>query len=161
MNTSTISLDDSFDHEVNLQPASNFYSTTKFINYLNSKFKDNNFTKAICYFEGKDTFKNRFNKCCCKPLFITLESKNKKDYKHIKFSKIEELFGDSIIISFNCKFAKEDRMFVLVIEFKQKVYLDTPYNTAYVLNVSNEHNIKFIRDQFKIEYDESNLLDED
>ena len=79
---------------------SNFYSPSKFINFLNDKYVNNKFIRAVCYFEGDDSFKNRFNKTCVKPLFITLESENKKNNIYLNYDKINKLFGDSIILTF-------------------------------------------------------------
>ena len=143
----------------------NFYSPNKFINFLNDKYVDNKFIRAVCYFEGGDSFKNRFNKTCVKPLFITLESANKKNNIYLNYNNINNLFGDSIILTFHNKFELNNKtlsykMYLLIIEFEQKTYLDLNYYPLHVVECGNEHNIQQIRNQFKVEYDTSNLRDD-
>lgn len=141
----------------NQDTISNFYSTTKFVNFIKDTYPNNEFTKAVLYFEGVQVFKNKFDKYCCKPLFITLESANKKGNVYLNVNKITSLFGDSIIVSFNGKFDNKDHMYVLVIEFESKAFMDSTYYPSHVLLCKNEHNIKCIRDQFKINYDDGNV----
>lgn len=138
----------------------NFYSPTKLVSFINDTYKNNKFVKAVIYFEGEKVFKNKFDKYCCKPLFITLESNNKKNNVFINYNKIIKLFGDSIIVSFNCKFDSKDKLYVLIIELTMQTYMDTPYYPCHVLECVNKHNIKCIRDQFKIEFDDSDIKDD-
>ena len=72
----------------------NFYSPTKFINFLKDQYENYKLIRAVCYFEGDDSFKNRFNKLCVKPLFITLESTSKNNNIYLNYNKINNLFGD-------------------------------------------------------------------
>ena len=51
-------------------------------------------------------------------------------------------------------------MYLLVIEFEQKTYLDTQYYPSHVVECENQHNIDHIRDQFKVEFDNSDLRDD-
>lgn len=141
----------------NQDTINNFYSTTKFFNFIKDTYPNNKFTKAVLYFEGEHVFKNKFDKYCCKPLFITLESSNKKNNVFINYNKIIKMFGDSIIVSFNGKFESKDNLYVLVIDFAMQTYMDTPYYPCHVLECVNKHNIKCIRDQFKIEFDDSDI----
>ena len=144
---------------------SNFYSPFKFINFLKDKYVNYKFIRAVCYFEGDDSFKNRFNKLCAKPLFITLETANKNNNIYLNYKKINNLFGDSIILTFHNKFelnnkTLSNKMYLLIIEFEQKTYLDLNYYPLHVVECGNEHNIQQIRNQFKVEYDNSNLRDD-
>ena len=143
----------------------NFYSTTRFINFINDKYKNNKFIRAVCYFEGDVAFKNKYNKICAKPLFITLESVNKKNNIYLNYNKINNLFGDSIIITFSNKFelnskTSSNKMYLLIIEFAEKTYMDVEYHPSHVIECDNQHNIERIRDQFKVEFDDSNLRDD-
>ena len=70
------------------------------------------------------------------------------------------MFGDNIILSFNNKFTKNNKMNILIIEFEQKTYLDTSYYSSHVLECENKHNIKLIRDQFKVQFDDDDLKDD-
>ena len=140
-----------------------FYSPCKFINFINDKYKNNKFIRAVCYFEGDETFKNRFNKTCVKPLFITLESANKRNNVYLNYNKINKLFGNSIIINFNYKseFDKtsSNKMYLFIVEFEQKTYMNLDYYPTHVLECDNQHNIEQIRNQFKVEFDNSDLKD--
>ncbi len=149
----------------NSTETNNFYSTTKFTNFIKNKYDNNKFIRAVCYFEGDAAFKNKFNKICVKPLFITLEASNKRSNIYLNYNKINNLFGDSIIITFNNKFELNsktslNKMYLLVIEFEQKTYLDTQYYPSHVVECENQHNIDHIRDQFKVEFDNSDLRDD-
>ena len=142
----------------------NFYSPNKFINFLKDKYENYKFIRAVCYFEGDDSFKNRFNKLCVKPLFITLETTNKNNNIYLNYNKINNLFGDSIILTFHNKFeinnkTLSNKMYLLIIEFEQKTYLDLNYYPLHVLECDNQHNIEQIRNQFKVEFDNSDLKD--
>ena len=141
-----------------------FYSPCKFINFINDKYKNNKFIRAVCYFESNDAFKNRFNKICAKPLFITLESENKRNNIYLNYNKINNLFGDSIIITFHNKFELNsktcpNKMYLFIIEFEQKTYMNMYYYPSYVVECENQHNIQQIRNQFKVEFDDSDLRD--
>lgn len=132
---------------------------------LSKTNKNNKFIRAVCYFEGDTAFKNKFNKICCKPLFITLEGTNKRNNIYLSYNKINSLFNDSIIITFNNKFelnskTSQNKIYVLVIEFEQKTYLGTQYYPSHVTVCENKHNIERIRDQFKVEFDNSNIDDD-
>ena len=142
----------------------NFYSPNKFINFLKDKYVNNKFIRAVCYFDGDDSFKIRFNKLCVKPLFITLESANKKNNIYLNYNNINNLFGDSIILTFHNKFeinnkTLSNKMYLLIIEFEQKTYMDLNYYPLHVVECDNEHNIQQIRNQFKVEFDNSDLKD--
>lgn len=154
---------DDTDRSGNSNESNNFFSTSRFINFIKDKYK-NKFIRAVCYFEGDNAFKNKFNKVCCKPLFITLEETNKRNNIYLNYNKINSLFGDSIIISFNNKFelnskSSLNKMYLLVIEFEQKTYLGTQYYPSHITVCENKHNIEHIRDQFKVEFDNSNIDD--
>ncbi|KAK8853578.1 hypothetical protein M9Y10_017139 [Tritrichomonas musculus] len=83
----------------NQDTISNFYSTTKFVNFIKDTYPNNEFTK----------------------------------------------------------FDNKDYMYVLVIEFESKAFMNSTYYPSHVLLCKNEHNIKCIRDQFKINYDDGNV----
>ena len=80
---------------------SNFYSPSKFINFLKDKYVNNKF-----------------------------EINNK---------------------------TSSNKMYLLIIEFEQKTYLDLNYYPLHVLECDNQHNIEQIRNQFKVEFDNSDL----
>lgn len=144
-----------------------YFSVNKFIDFINENYPNNSFEQAILYFEGEDTFLNKFDQICCKPIFIQLDSTDNSTYINLK--KIEELFETKPIINFHeNKFKKIDKkklnnMFVLVIDFKIKTLNNpekTTYHSCYVSECQNKRNVEKIRKQVQIEYNENDINDD-
>lgn len=141
-----------------------FLSITKFVERINNDFQ--NVQKAVLYFEGVDTFKNKYERTCCKPVFIELEQKhNNKVF--IQHKEILEMFdGLQLVISFSennkrkIDENKKDSMFKLNIYFQHKEFNGNAYYSSVLREVNNAKNVEKIRNQITV-YEEDNDLPDD
>ena len=77
-----------------------FYSITKFVEFMHNIYPDS--SSAFVYFESSDTFKNKFNKICIKPVFITIhQGLTTTRNLYLKHQGIINLFNIQPVISFN------------------------------------------------------------
>lgn len=141
-----------------------FLSITKFVERINNDFQ--NVQKAVLYFEGVDTFKNKYERTCCKPVFIELEQKhNNKVF--IQHKEILEMFdGLQLVVSFSennkrkIDENKKDSMFKLNIYFQHKEFNGNAYYSSVLREVNNAKNVEKIRNQITV-YEEDNDLPDD
>ena len=103
-----------------------FFSVTKFVNYIIENKLAKNIKKAKLYYKGTYTFKNKFNDMCVKPIYLILFTDSKPVY--INHEKILCQFDAQPVISFKTNKARRIpegkqrlNMFYLTIDFKQQV----------------------------------------
>ena len=127
-----------------------FYSITKFVEFMHNIYPDS--TSAFVYFESSDTFKNKFNKICIKPVFITIhQGLTTTRNLYLKHQGIINLFNIQPVISFNehkyTSFTNfNNSLLYLSINFKLKQLNDFQYYPFIVSKCIVDKNIKLIRD---------------
>ena len=126
-----------------------FFSITKFVEFMHNKYP--NSTAASVYFESSDTFKNKFNKICIKPVFITIHQGLLTTRNHyLKHEAIINVFHIQPIISFNehkyTSFTNSNNeLLYLSIYFKPKQFNDTQYYPFMISKCIVNKNIELIR----------------
>ena len=126
-----------------------FFSITKFVEFMHDKYPDS--TAASVYFESSDTFKNKFNKICIKPVFITIHQGLPTTRNHyLKHEAIINVFHIQPIISFNehkyTSFTNlNNSLLYLSIYFKPKQFNDAQYYPFVVFKCVVNKNIELIR----------------
>ena len=126
-----------------------FFSITKFVEFMHNKYP--NSTAASVYFESSDTFKNKFNKICIKPVFITIHQGLPTTRNHyLKHEAIINVFHIQPIITFNehkyTSFTNSNNsLLYLSIYFKPKQFNDTQYYPFMISKCIVNKNIELIR----------------
>ena len=126
-----------------------FFSITKFVEFMHNKYP--NSTAASVYFESSDTFKNKFNKICIKPVFITIHQGLPTTRNHyLKHEAIINVFHIQPIITFNehkyTSFTNfNNSLLYLSIYFKPKQFNDTQYYPFMISKCIVNKNIELIR----------------
>ena len=140
-----------------------FFSITKFVEFMHNIYPDS--TAAFVYFESSDTFKNKFNKICIKPVFITIhQGLTTTRNLYLKHKGIINLFGIQPIISFNehkyTSFTNSNNsLLYLSIYFKPKQYNDAQYYPFVVFKCIVNKNIELIRkNEIKNEQNNSSIF---
>lgn len=129
-----------------------FVSITKFVEFINNNINFENIIKSICYFEGDEMFKNKYEKQCVKPLFIELISKN-GDIKYISHKEILNLFDGQLVISYNenqrrkIEPKKDHAIYKLTILFEKKQFNGNNYYNSNIIECNNVNNCEKIRKQ--------------
>ena len=126
-----------------------FFSITKFVEFMHNKYP--NSTAASVYFESSDTFKNKFNKICIKPVFITIHQGLPTTRNHyLKHEAIINVFHIQPVITFNehkyTSFTNSNNeLLYLSIYFKPKQFNDTQYYPFMISKCIVNKNIELIR----------------
>ena len=126
-----------------------FFSITKFVEFMHDKYP--NSTAASVYFESSDTFKNKFNKICIKPVFITIHQGLPTTRNlYFKHEAIINVFHIQPVITFNehkyTSFTNSNNsLLYLSIYFKPKQFNDTQYYPFMISKCIVNKNIELIR----------------
>ena len=126
-----------------------FFSITKFVEFMHNIYPDS--TSAFVYFESSDTFKNKFNKICIKPVFITIHQGLPTIRNlYFKHEAIINVFHIQPIITFNehkyTSFTNSNNsLLYLSIYFKPKQLNDAQYYPFVVFKCVVNKNIELIR----------------
>ena len=132
-----------------MQPTTQFFSITKFVEFMHNIYPDS--SSAFVYFESSNVFKNKFNKICIKPVFITIhQGLTTTRNLYLKHQGIINLFNIQPVISFNehkyTSFTKvNNSLLYLSINFKLKQLNDFQYYPFIVSKCIVDKNIKLIR----------------
>ena len=134
-----------------------FFSIAKFVEFMNNKY--NNPSGAIVYFEASQSFMNKFDKICVKPVMIKVQKL--KDI-YIKHEDIIKMFDGQLILTFTENRSRhlprdKQNLYYLTIDFNQKEY-KAPYGaqgeahgfTYYkteMFQSTNPKNVELIRKQ--------------
>ena len=119
-----------------------FFSIAKFVEFMNNKY--NNPSGAIVYFEASQSFMNKFDKICVKPVMIKVQKL--KDI-YIKHEDIIKMFDGQLVLTFT-----ENRSRHLPRDTQHLYYLTIEYNgfTYYkteMFQSTNPKNVELIRKQ--------------
>ena len=136
---------------------SRFFSIAKFVEFMNNKY--NNPSGAIVYFEASQSFMNKFDKICVKPVMIKVQKL--KDI-YIKHEDIIKMFDGQLVLTFTENRSRhlprdKQNLYYLTIDFNQKEY-KAPYGaqgeahgfTYYkteMFQSTNPKNVELIRKQ--------------
>ena len=101
---------------------SRFFSIAKFVEFMNNKY--NNPSGAIVYFEASQSFMNKFDKICVKPVMIKVQKL--KDI-YIKHEDIIKMFDGQLVLTFTENRSRhlprdKQNLYYLTIDFNQKEY---------------------------------------
>ena len=131
--------------------SNSFLSVSTFVNYINEHKQQilefgkitKTFTIMNCllYFEPNESFKNKFNKTCIKPIAIAFNGLNEKFT--ISHKKVLELFDNlQPIITFTDSYKrtinKMEPIQYLNLSFEQKEYKGQPYYPAEIYTSLNK-----------------------
>ena len=126
-----------------------YYSITKFVNFMNEKFK--NIKGIVVYFEAENMFKNKFGKLCIKPVMLKITtSLTTLNDEYLKHQKILDLFEAQPVLSFNEGkkhwFEKDkSKLMYLTVDFKLKEYNGIKYYPSEMFQCLVQKNIDLIR----------------
>ena len=124
-----------------------FFSITKFVEFMNDKY--NNPSGAIVYFEASQSFMNKFDKICVKPVMIKVQKL--KDV-YIKHEDIIKMFDGQLILTFTENRSRhlprdKQNLYYLTIDFNQKEYNGFTYYKTEMFQSMNPKNVELIRKQ--------------
>ena len=124
-----------------------FFSITKFVEFMNDKY--NNPSGAIVYFEASQSFMNKFDKICVKPVMIKVQKL--KDV-YIKHEDIIKMFDGQLILTFTENRSRhlprdKQNLYYLTIDFNQKEYNGVTYYKTEMFQSMNPKNVELIRKQ--------------
>ena len=127
--------------------SSKFFSITKFVEFMNDKY--NNPSGVIVYFEASQSFMNKFDKICVKPVMIKVQKL--KDI-YIKHEDIIKMFDGQLILTFTENRSRhlprdKQNLYYLTIDFNQKEYNGVTYYKTEMFQSMNTKNIELIRKQ--------------
>ena len=127
--------------------SSKFFSITKFVEFMNDKY--NNPSGAIVYFEASQSFMNKFDKICVKPVMIKVQKL--KDV-YIKHEDIIKMFDGQLILTFTENRSRhlprdKQNLYYLTIDFNQKEYNGVTYYPTEMFQSMNPKNVELIRKQ--------------
>lgn len=128
-----------------------FLNLTKFVDELKAfdKINFNDFEGCNVYFEGNDTYKNKFGKLGIRPVAIEMRGLNNILITH---KTLLEYFKGQPVISSSKLWdrlnpADKSKVHVLKVSFTTKEYEGTPYYPAHISIISIKRNIEKIRNQ--------------
>lgn len=126
---------------------SRFFSITKFVEFMNNKY--NNPSGAIVYFEASQSFMNKFDKICVKPVMIKVQKL--KDI-YIKHEDIIKMFDGQLVLTFTENRSRHlprdtQHLYYLTIDFNQKEYNGFTYYKTEMFQSMNPKNVELIRKQ--------------
>ena len=124
-----------------------FFSITKFVEFMNDKY--NNPSGAIVYFEASQSFMNKFDKICVKPVMIKVQKL--KDI-YIKHEDIIKMFDGQLILTFTENRSRhlprdKQNLYYLTIDFNQKEYNGFTYYKTEMFQSMNPKNVELIMKQ--------------
>ena len=124
-----------------------FFSITKFVEFMNNKY--NNPSGAIVYFEASQSFMNKFDKICVKPVMIKVQKL--KDI-YIKHEDIIKMFDGQLVLTFTENRSRhlprdKQNLYYLTIDFNQKEYNGFTYYKTEMFQSMNPKNVELIRKQ--------------
>lgn len=124
---------------------------TKFVDELKAfdKINFNDFEGCNVYFEGNDTYRNKFGKLGIRPVAIEMKGLNNILITH---KTLLEYFKGQPVISSSKLWdrlnpADKSKVHVLKVSFTTKEYEGTPYYPAQISILSIKRNIEKIRNQ--------------
>ena len=123
------------------------FSITKFVEFMNDKY--NNPSGVIVYFEASQSFTNKFDKICVKPVMIKVQKL--KDV-YIKHEDIIKMFDGQLILTFTENRSRhlprdKQNLYYLTIDFNQKEYNGFTYYKTEMFQSMNPKNVELIRKQ--------------
>ena len=126
---------------------SRFFSITKFVEFMNNKY--NNPSGAIVYFEASQSFMNKFDKICVKPVMIKVQKL--KDV-YVKHEDISKMFDGQLVLTFTENRSRhlprdKQNLYYLTIDFNQKEYNGFTYYKTEMFQSTNPKNVELIRKQ--------------
>lgn len=128
-----------------------FLNLTKFVDELKAfdKINFNDFEGCNVYFEGNDTYRNKFGKLGIRPVAIEMKGLNNILITH---KTLLEYFKGQPVISSSKLWdrlnpADKSKVHVLKVSFTTKEYEGTPYYPAQISILSIKSNIEKIRNQ--------------
>ena len=126
---------------------SRFFSIAKFVEFMNNKY--NNPSGAIVYFEASQSFMNKFDKICVKPVMIKVQKL--KDI-YIKHEDIIKMFDGQLVLTFTENRSRhlprdKQNLYYLTIDFNQKEYNGFTYYKTEMFQSMNPKNVELIRKQ--------------
>lgn len=128
-----------------------FLNLTKFVDELKAfeKINFNDFEGCNVYFEGNDTYKNKFGKLGIRPVAVEMRGLNNILITH---KTLLEYFKGQPVISSSKLWdrlnpADKSKVHVLKVSFTTKEYEGTPYYPAQISILSIKSNIEKIRNQ--------------
>ena len=106
-----------------------YRSITKFVDIIRKYVKQNHSIYPISanlYFEGKDSFNNKYKQLCIKPIFIELFTVSDKKL-YIKNKEILEIYEKQLCVSFNESEKRslpknKSKLFILNVNFEIQEY---------------------------------------
>ncbi|KAK8876424.1 hypothetical protein M9Y10_006631 [Tritrichomonas musculus] len=106
-----------------------YRSITKFVDIIRKYVKQNHSIYPISanlYFEGKDSFNNKYKQLCIKPIFIELFTVSDKKL-YIKNKEILEIYEKQLCVSFNESVKRslpknKSKQFILNVNFEIQEY---------------------------------------
>ena len=124
-----------------------FFSIAKFVEFMNNKY--NNPSGAIVYFEASQSFMNKFDKICVKPVMIKVQKL--KDI-YIKHEDIIKMFDGQLVLTFTENRSRhlprdKQNLYYLTIDFNQKEYNGFTYYKTEMFQSMNPKNVELIRKQ--------------
>ena len=124
-----------------------FFSIAKFVEFMNNKY--NNPSGAIVYFEASQSFMNKFDKICVKPVMIKVQKL--KDI-YIKHEDIIKMFDGQLVLTFTENRSRhlprdKQNLYYLTIDFNQKEYNGFTYYKTEMFQSTNPKNVELIRKQ--------------
>ena len=129
-----------------------FMNLTKFVDELKAfgKINFNDFECCNIYFEGNDTYRNKFGKLGIRP--VAIEMRGSANNILITHKTLLEYFKGQPVISINKLWDKlnpadKSKIHVLKVSFTTKEYEGTPYYPAQISVLSLKRNIERIRNQ--------------
>ena len=136
-----------------------FFSITKFVEFMNNKY--NNPSGAIVYFEASQSFMNKFDKICVKPVMIKVchsvahapaGSFQKLKDIYIKHEDIIKMFDGQLVLTFTENRSRhlprdKQNLYYLTIDFNQKEYNGFTYYKTEMFQSTNPKNVELIRKQ--------------
>lgn len=128
-----------------------FLNLTKFVDELKAfdKINFNDFEGCNVYFEGNDTYRNKFGKLGIRPVAVEMKGLNNILITH---KTLLEYFKGQPVISSSKLWdrlnqADKSKVHVLKVSFTTKEYEGTPYYPAQISILSIKSNIEKIRNQ--------------
>ena len=124
-----------------------FFSIAKFVEFMNNKY--NNPSGAIVYFEASQSFMNKFDKICVKPVMIKVQKL--KDV-YVKHEDIIKMFDGQLVLTFTENRSRhlprdKQNLYYLTIDFNQKEYNGFTYYKTEMFQSTNPKNVELIRKQ--------------